>query len=112
MRESATFPTSYTSKNAVQFLTYSLADELGPEGIRVNAIHPGVIDTAMTNETVLVATERSAENTPLHRLGERRRRRRSRVLSIRRPRRLTGRRVSRRRRRSVQHLTAPSDTGE
>jgi NAD(P)-dependent dehydrogenase (short-subunit alcohol dehydrogenase family) len=70
IRGSATFSTYSTSKGAVRLLTYSLADELGPKGIRVNAIHPGVIDTAMTNKDVPVATERSAENTPLHRLGE------------------------------------------
>lgn len=37
-----------TSKGAVRLLTYSLASELGPYGIRVNAVHPGVIRTGMT----------------------------------------------------------------
>ncbi len=47
-----------TSKGAVRLLTYALADELGPEGIRVNAIHPGVIETAMTTEDApIVGTE-------------------------------------------------------
>lgn len=47
-----------TSKGAVRLLTYALADELGPEGIRVNAIHPGIIETTMTTDDVpIVGTE-------------------------------------------------------
>ena len=39
-------------------MTYSLADALGPEGVRVNAIHPGVIETSMTTDDVpIVGTE-------------------------------------------------------
>ena len=41
-----------TSKGAVRLMTYALADELGPEGIRVNAIHPGIIETSMTTDDV------------------------------------------------------------
>ncbi|MBP7694348.1 MAG: SDR family oxidoreductase [Anaerolineales bacterium] len=37
-----------TTKGAVRLMTYGLAAALGPKGIRVNAIHPGVIATAMT----------------------------------------------------------------
>lgn len=39
-----------TSKGAVRILSYSLAKELGPSGIRVNTIHPGYIRTTMTTE--------------------------------------------------------------
>ncbi|MEE6208759.1 SDR family oxidoreductase [Salarchaeum sp. III] len=41
-----------TSKGAVRLLTYSVAAALGPEGVRTNAIHPGLIETAMTTEDV------------------------------------------------------------
>lgn len=47
------FPTSSLycmTKGGVRLLTYSLAAELGSEGIRVNAIHPGTIRTSMTTE--------------------------------------------------------------
>jgi len=33
------------SKGAVDTLTLGLAKELGPEGVRVNAVRPGMIDT-------------------------------------------------------------------
>lgn len=45
------------SKGAVRLLTYSLASELGPAGIRVNAVHPGLIRTQMTTEDVPVFGE-------------------------------------------------------
>lgn len=35
------------SKGAVRLLTYSLADELGPMGIRVNNVNPGIMRTQM-----------------------------------------------------------------
>jgi NAD(P)-dependent dehydrogenase (short-subunit alcohol dehydrogenase family) len=40
------------SKGALNSLTKSLAFELGPRGIRVNAIAPGTIDTAMRRRSV------------------------------------------------------------
>lgn len=62
-----------TSKGAVRLLTYSTADALGPDGIRVNAIHPGVIETAMTTEDVpIVGTEEGEaylETIPSRRFG-------------------------------------------
>ena len=60
-------------KGGIRLLTYSLAAELGPHGIRVNAIHPGVIETAMTTDDFpIVGTEEekaTEEAIPLRRLG-------------------------------------------
>lgn len=39
------------SKGAVKMLTQSMAADLGPDGIRVNALAPGVIETPMTDVT-------------------------------------------------------------
>jgi meso-butanediol dehydrogenase/(S,S)-butanediol dehydrogenase/diacetyl reductase len=39
------------SKGAVKMLTQAMAADLGRDGIRVNAIAPGVIETAMTEST-------------------------------------------------------------
>jgi len=39
-----------TSKGAVRLLTKSMAAEFGPEHIRVNSIHPGLIATAMQDD--------------------------------------------------------------
>lgn len=38
------------SKGGIRLLTKSLAAEFGIRGIRVNSIHPGVIETAMTSD--------------------------------------------------------------
>src|SRR5262245_3273251 len=40
------------SKGAVNSLTKSLAYEFGPRGIRVNAIAPGTVDTAMRRKSI------------------------------------------------------------
>ena len=39
-----------SSKGGIRALTKSLAAEFGPLGIRVNSIHPGIIETAMTKD--------------------------------------------------------------
>lgn len=61
------------SKGAIRLLTYAAADALGPAGIRVNAIHPGIVETAMTTEDVPIvgtgAAEDYVDGVPSGRLG-------------------------------------------
>ena len=58
------------SKAAVIGLTKALAKELGPSGITVNCVSPGVIDTDM-NRAHLTEEDLSAlaDETPLGRIG-------------------------------------------
>ena len=60
------------SKGGVAMLTRSMALELAPLGIRVNAVSPGYIRTAMTERAIEVARFRTAveSSTPLGRFGE------------------------------------------
>ncbi len=57
------------SKGALDAVTRSLAIELGPHGIRVNAIAPGVVDTALwaKNKDVPGVVETIERQTPLRR---------------------------------------------
>jgi len=57
------------SKAALIGLTKSLALELGPSGIRVNCVAPGVIDTDMNRIHSAETLQALAEETPLGRLG-------------------------------------------
>ena len=57
------------SKAAVIGLTKSLAKELGPSGIRVNCIAPGVIETDMLARFDAAEKADLAASTPLGRLG-------------------------------------------
>jgi NAD(P)-dependent dehydrogenase (short-subunit alcohol dehydrogenase family) len=54
-----------TSKAALAALTREMASDFGRLGIRVNAIAPGEIDTAILSP----GTEKIVEQIPLHRLG-------------------------------------------
>ena len=58
------------SKGALLALTKALAKELGPSGIRVNAIAPGVILTDMTAQVAPEILESLREETPLGRNGK------------------------------------------
>lgn len=59
------------SKGAIESFTRGLATEVGPEGIRVNAVAPGMVASDMTAE--LLATpgtkDRIASMTPVGRIG-------------------------------------------
>lgn len=57
------------SKAAVVGLTKALAKELGPSGITVNCVAPGVIDTDMNAALSKADREALKEETPLGRLG-------------------------------------------
>lgn len=63
-------PAYASSKGGVIALTHSLARALGPKGIRVNAINPGVIDTPMTQGWPARLKEEYAARMPLGRLGK------------------------------------------
>ncbi|MFD4704933.1 SDR family NAD(P)-dependent oxidoreductase [Gottfriedia sp. NPDC058432] len=60
------------SKGAVRIMTKDLAKEVAADQIRVNSIHPGVIETAMGSDlasSVNASNEQLAKTIPLKRLG-------------------------------------------
>ena len=59
-----------TSKFAVNGLTLSLARELGPKGIRVNAVAPGITETDMMKAVPKEVIEPMIAQIPLRRLGQ------------------------------------------
>ena len=54
-----------TSKAALAALTREMASDFGPRGIRVNAISPGEIDTAILSP----GTDKIVDQLPMRRLG-------------------------------------------
>ena len=59
-----------TSKFAVNGLTVSLARELGPKGIRVNAVAPGITETDMMKAVPKEVIDPMIAKIPLRRLGQ------------------------------------------
>ncbi len=61
------------TKGAVDSITVALSKELGPRGIRVNALNPGLIETEGTHGAGMIGSEFSAgaaRETPLGRIGQ------------------------------------------
>ncbi len=61
------------TKGAVDTITKVLAKELGPRGIRVNAINPGMIETEGTRTAGFIGSafeSQAIEQTPLGRIGK------------------------------------------
>ncbi len=58
------------SKFAVNGLTLSLARELGPKGIRVNAVAPGITETDMMKAVPKAVIDPMIARIPLRRLGQ------------------------------------------
>ena len=63
-------PAYVASKGAVIGLVHSLAKALGPKGIRVNGVNPGVVQTPMTSSWPAAVKEKAIELTPLGRLAQ------------------------------------------
>jgi NAD(P)-dependent dehydrogenase (short-subunit alcohol dehydrogenase family) len=66
------WPTYAASKGGMTTLTYSLAHRFGPDGIRVNAIHPGGIETMIggDQQADAEAAEAFLDAVPLGRYGQ------------------------------------------
>jgi 3-oxoacyl-[acyl-carrier protein] reductase len=61
------------TKGAVDAITRSLASELGPRGIRVNAIRPGMVETEGTHSAGITESDLRKQvemQTPLGRIGQ------------------------------------------
>lgn len=58
------------SKAAVSALTLALAQELGPKGISINAVAPGLIETDMTKAAIEARGAAVSAQTPLRRIGQ------------------------------------------
>ena len=63
-------PAYVASKGSIVGLTHSFAKALGPQGVRVNAVSPGVIDTPMTTSWPKAIKDGAVAQTPLGRLAK------------------------------------------
>ncbi len=69
-RPIATSSVYAASKAAVVTLTHAFSKELGPRGITVNAVAPGVIETDMTRSILAERGDQILAMTPLARIGQ------------------------------------------
>lgn len=58
------------AKGGLEAAVRSLARELGPSGIRINAVAPGLLRTDMTGDLDATAIEKYAHEVPLRRIGD------------------------------------------
>jgi NAD(P)-dependent dehydrogenase (short-subunit alcohol dehydrogenase family) len=63
------FPVYCAAKGGIRLLTYALAGGLGAKGVRVNVIHPGVVDTEMTRTDLPMIDGGDFSGIPLGRAG-------------------------------------------
>lgn len=65
-------PAYSMAKVAIENFTIALAKDVGPRNIRANAIRPGVIHTAQSDDFVSIPEQRKAveDNTALRRIGQ------------------------------------------
>jgi len=67
----AHYPVAYTaSKWGLRGLTHVAATEYGPQGIRVNLVHPGFIETPMTAKAPSAMRAAQLALTPMERMGQ------------------------------------------
>ena len=58
------------AKAGLLALTRSVAAEVGPDGIRCNAVAPGIVLTKWVEKNMSAAVSRQADHTPIRRLGK------------------------------------------
>ena len=63
-------PAYHASKGAVRIFTKAMAVQYGPQGIRVNSVHPGFMPPMRSFTPDPAAEEELARQTPLRRTGE------------------------------------------
>jgi NAD(P)-dependent dehydrogenase (short-subunit alcohol dehydrogenase family) len=63
-------PAYHASKGAVRIFTKAMAVKYGPDGIRVNSVHPGFMPPMRTSNPDPDAREEQVRLTPLRRIGK------------------------------------------